>query len=345
MSAPEPTHSPSIRGGLRNSLSALKRIYLRWLGIPLAQGISSFQRADISIFHEFRPAPTGGGHQFLRALWDELARRGLRLENNHISPSTYACLFNSYNFDFERLRRMRRAGCRMLQRVDGPLGVYRGWDDGSDRRIWQINQELADATVFQSQYSLQKHLELGMAFRSPGVILNAANPAIFHPQGRVPFDSGRKIRLISTSWSDNPNKGAGVYQWLEGHLDWERYEYTFVGRSPLPFERLRSIPPVPSGQLAELLRQHDIYIIASQTDPCSNALIEALSCGLPVLYLKSGGHPEIVGEAGLGFSEAEEIPALLEALVNAYPETQARISVPTISQAADRYLEVLRGEA
>ena len=103
------------------------------------------------------PPPYGGGHQFLRGLWKELDRRGFTVENNRIPPHTPACLYNSFNFDFDRLRRFARSPCRMVHRVDGPIGVYRGVDDGTDRRIWQINHDLADATIFQSQYSLRLH--------------------------------------------------------------------------------------------------------------------------------------------------------------------------------------------
>src|SRR6266516_3849418 len=81
---------------------------------------SWFRSADISMFFDFVPAPHGGAHQFLRALWGEMARRGLRLENNSISRTTRACLYNSYNFQAPRLRRARRPSCRMVHRVDGP---------------------------------------------------------------------------------------------------------------------------------------------------------------------------------------------------------------------------------
>ena len=110
---------------------------------------------DISFFHNFVPPPTGGGHQFLRALWREFERRGIRLENNTISKTTRMCIFNSFNFDITRLRKTRRSGCRMIHRVDGPLAVYRGMDDGTDRRIYSANKEFADATIFQSQFSLR----------------------------------------------------------------------------------------------------------------------------------------------------------------------------------------------
>src|SRR5947209_18689361 len=102
---------------------------------------------DLAVFHEFQPPPYGGGNQFLLALVRELEARGLAVEENRLSGGTPACLFNSFNFDFGRLRRFARAGARMVHRVDGPIAVYRGFDDGSDRRIRQINSELADATV------------------------------------------------------------------------------------------------------------------------------------------------------------------------------------------------------
>ena len=50
----------------------------------------------------------------------------------------------------------------MVHRVDGPIGAYRGFDDGTDARIAAINAELANATVLQSRYSLEKHAELGI---------------------------------------------------------------------------------------------------------------------------------------------------------------------------------------
>ncbi|MBE9485763.1 MAG: glycosyltransferase family 4 protein [Chloroflexi bacterium] len=299
--------------------------------------------SDISFFHDFVPPPAGGGHQFLRALWREFERRGIRLEHNTVSKTTRACLFNSFNFNFKRLCQLRRPGCRMIHRVDGPLAVYRGFDDGTDRKIFELNQEIADVTILQSQFSLTKHLELGFDFVQPVVIPNAADLEIFHSRGRQPFNVDRKIRLISVSWSDNLNKGAPVYQWLDDHLDWGRYEYTFVGRSSVSFHNIRMLSPITSEELAKELRQNDVFITASRNDPCSNSLIEALACGLPALYLGSGGHSEIVGEAGFAFQSAEEIPQLLSRLIADYSQRQALIRLPSIAETADKYLRVMRG--
>ena len=87
-----------------------------------------------------------------------------------------------------------------------------------------------------------------------------------------------------------------------------------------------------------------MYLAASRDDPCSNALLEALACGLPAVFLRSGGHPELVGEAGLGFDEAEELPPLLDRLVGELGERRAAIRCrrsPTSPIATSRCCRVM----
>jgi len=293
----------------------------------------------VAVFHEFHRPPYGGGNQFLLALVGELERRGLTVETNLISGSTPACLYNSFNFDFPRLRRFAREGVRMVHRVDGPIGVYRGFDDGTDRRIVAINA-LADATILQSRYSLEKHAELGLELRGPTVIHNAVDPAIFHPPAvREP---GERLRVIATSWSDNPRKGFEVLAWLDHNLDFDAYELTFAGRTQCPFKHIRVVGPLPSQELADLLRTQDVFLTASRDDPCSNALLEALACGLPAAYLRSGGHPELVGDAGVGFDGAANVPGALARLRHELEERRAAIRVQSLGEVADQYLAVLQ---
>lgn len=297
--------------------------------------------ADLAFFHDFAPSPAGGGHQFLRALERELVSRGLSIEHDRISGRTQACLFNSFNFDFARLRRFARKGCRMIHRVDGPIGAYRGFDDGTDGRIASINAEFGDATVLQSRYSLARHAELGIELRDPVVISNTVDPSIFHPLGSREPPNGRPLRIISSSWSSNPRKGADVLAWLDRNLDPKQFQVTFCGQSAQRFERVRHVGPLDSLGVAALLRKHDVYLAASRDDPCSNALLEGLACGLPAAYLDSGGHPELVGDGGLPFREPEELPDVLVRLSTGLDAFRAAIVVPAISDIADRYLAVL----
>jgi len=296
---------------------------------------------DISVFHTYHKPPYGGANQFLMALRDALQSRGFRVGENCIASRTKACILNAFDFDTRQLRSQKRQNCCVVHRIDGPVGTYRGTDHAVDQQVADLNTEFADVTVFQSQYSYQANLDLGLQFKSPQIIINAANPRIFNSDNKIPFDRNRKIRVISTSWSNNPNKGGPTYKQLEKLLDWDRYEYTFVGQTSVQFDNIKTIPPVSSHELADLLRQHDIYITASLHDPCSNALIEALSSGLPALYANSGGHPELVGDAGLPFDEVSDIPSRLDQLIEEYETRQASIQIPSLEEIADQYLQAM----
>jgi glycosyltransferase involved in cell wall biosynthesis len=297
------------------------------------------ERPQLTIEHHFRPPPYGGSNQFLTALRGELRSRGLRVSERAFGRGTRACLLHSYLVDVEELRSAIPERCRAVHRVDGPIELYRGRDDGADRKVLEINAALAHATVFQSRWSLEAHRERGLELREPVVIPNAVDPAIFHPPAERL--ARPRLRVIATSWSDNPRKGAATVAALAGAADPARYEFTFVGRSQVPLDGIRKLPALPSQELAAELRAHDIYVAPSFFEPCSNALLEALACGLPALYRRSGSHAEVVGEGGLGFDDEEEAAAQLNRLAAELDERRAMIRFSSLADVADRYLGVL----
>ncbi len=296
---------------------------------------------EICIFHQFQKPPYGGGNQFLLALTKELKNQGYDVGHNRVGPKTKVAMFNSFEFDQKKLKKYRKKyKARMLQRLAGPIGVYRGEDITIDKNLWALNETYADATIFISDFSYKKYLEIGLVFKEPHLILNASDPAIFNRSGRfAPPDGKRKIKLIATAWSDNPRKGGPFLAWLDEHLDHSKYELTFVGRTRAAFKGAKVVPPVPSEGVAELLKQHDIYIAPSQLDPCSNALVEALTCGLPAVYLRSGGHPELVKEGGEGFTTNEEALVAIDKVAADYASYQAKISNPTLTETTKEYLK------
>ena len=101
-------------------------------------------------------------------------------------------------------------------------------------------------------------------------------------------------------------------------------------------------PPLPSRELAGLLRQHDIFVTATENDAYSNALVEALSCGLPAIYLESGGSAR--SRQG-GRSSASAIARRFQPCsigsFDEYEQRQASISLPSLEEIADQYLEAL----
>ncbi|HMK33910.1 MAG TPA: glycosyltransferase [Desulfomonilaceae bacterium] len=297
----------------------------------------------VGLWHSFFKPPYGGGNQFMLALRKAFSHRLVNVRENLLQEDIDAYVLNSIHFDVDRFLEFSRTHrLNVIHRIDGPIFLIRGYDRDKDELCYRLNAQFASATVIQSAWTYQRIIDMGYNPVSPAIIHNAVDSDIFHRRGRVQFDPHRKIRLISTSWSNNPRKGGPIYKWIEKHLDWNRFEYTFVGNASETFHRIRHIPPVSSEELADLLRQHDVYITASSNDPCSNALIEALACGLPALYLNDGGHPELVGYGGLPFGTEEEILHQLDTLVDDYDSFQKLITVSNMTDVAEKYLSLIR---
>lgn len=52
-----------------------------------------------------------------------------------------------------------------------------------------------------------------------------------------------------------------------------------------------------------LMREGDVLLHTKYNDPCPRLVVEAMACGLPIVYSNSGGVPELVGpDAGIGVS-------------------------------------------
>ena len=206
--------------------------------------------------------------------------------------------------------------------------------------MYQLIGRWCIGTVFQSQWSKEKNLAQGMRLSDISqVILNAPNPEIFF--SREPDRHPVRTRIIASSWSDGPSKGFDTYKWMDENLDWSRFEMTFVGNTRYRFKNIAHREPLDSPQLADVLRDHEIYITASRNDPCSNSLIEAVHCGLKPIALEDGGHPEIVRRVrGKTFRRVDEIPALLDELsrvaVDQTPDATLPL-LPSMKEVADQY--------
>ena len=302
---------------------------------------SEYAGKCVSILREFKKPPYGGGNQFMLALKGGFEDLGVTVVNNKIGKNIDAYIFDSAWLDKKLLKKLRKIENPLIaHRIDGPIQLYRGSDRSADEEIFELNKEFAAVTVIQSEFTLKNLLALNYNPINPVIIYNAVNPSIFFSEPQAEKHVG-KIKIVSASWSDNPNKGGATYKWLDDNLDFNKIEYTFVGRIKEKLNNIKLIPPVDSEKLAQILRKQDIYITASENDPCSNSLIEGLACGLPAIYRNSGGHPELVKDAGLPFERPEDIPSQIDKLSENYESYRSNIKINTITDIAKHYLDAI----
>lgn len=292
----------------------------------------------IHILYNFQEGPTGGGNQFLKALKQEWQNKGFYEED---IAKADVILFNSHHCLKQVFWVKKKFPSKIfVHRIDGPIQLYRGKDKAVDNIIFKTDKLLADGVIFQSDWSKKENCKLHQYFpKYEKVIFNAPDQIIFNKANRRNFNPQGKIKLIAVSWSNNLKKGFDIYKYLDEHLDFKRYEMLFVGNTPVSFKNIKVIKPIVSSELAGVLKQNDIYITASQKDPCSNALIEALSCGLPAAALNDGGHPELLQKGGEIFTSQKDIVEKIEKVAQNYYFYQKNLPVFFIKDVSQKYME------
>jgi len=130
-------------------------------------------------------------------------------------------------------------------------------------------------------------------------------------------------------------------QYLDEHLDFSKYSYTFIGRAPIVFKNIKVIEPLNSLELGNQLRKHDIYLALSKSESCSNSLLEAINCGLPVVARNSGCYPEVIRDGGVIFYTTEESVDKINLLANHIEEYQKQLPFYKMNEIGKKYIEFI----
>ena len=291
----------------------------------------------VSIGINLQQGPWGGGNQFARSLVDYLHTSGAEV------------YFDLSEADLDLILLVEpRAELRVSAYTDREIRWYtrhinpralvvhrinecdeRKNSTGVNDRLIQAN-DCADHTVFISSWLRQLFNTHGLQKPEQSVILNGADPAIFHADGYQRWDGKIPVKLVTHHWGTNWLKGFDIYQQLDTMLASDAYknriEFTYIGQLPrdFVFKHTHYLEPLSGSALANALREHHIYLTASQNEPAGMHHIEGAMCGLPLLYRESGALPEYCTGFGIGFT-TENFAQQLETMLGAYDQWLARM--------------------
>jgi lipopolysaccharide biosynthesis glycosyltransferase len=182
--------------------------------------------------------------------------------------------------------------------------------------------------IFNSQF-IKNHYKKFVNVKNSEVVYNGCDTTIFYPQ---PYIKPQKFRIVTHHWSDNMNKGYQIYYDLWSYLKkTNNYEFVFIGKNvPEMFKEVPITGPYVGLELSNAIRDCQIYITDSIFDSCPNHVIEAISCGLPILYRKHEGgarelcelFPKKIGES---YSNLEELFEKLVIVRKKYAEYKANV--------------------
>ena len=294
----------------------------------------------VYILNTLVKGPYGGGNQFLKVL-----RKKWELENKYTSDPNKAdfILFNSHQSlnDVIKLK-IKYPEKLFFHRIDGPISSYRERNVFTDKRIYFIAEKLADGIIFQSRWSLQE-AKKKFNYRSKKndiIIHNTSDPEIFHSIKNK--TKNNKINLIASSWSTSMKKGFDIYSYLDEHLDFKKFNFLFIGNSPVKFKNIKIEKPKTSIDLAKSYQQSDIMLFASEIESCSNTIIEGLSCGLPIIYKSGSSNDEIVNESGVPFNNGKEALKAIDYIVDNYDKFYKKIRVPSLDIISNKYFNFFK---
>lgn len=284
----------------------------------------------ISIGMKLREGAWGGGNQVGNALVHCFHQKG-----------AHVCFdLNMPNIDLILLTEPRKELAisayndadifKYLLRNKRTIVVHRINECDERKGTKNVNQRLiranlcADHTVFVGSWLVKLFLEQGWKKGDYSVIRNGSDREIFHPIGYTRWSGPPEpLRIVTHHWGANWLKGFDIYQQFDQMLELDQYKsrfsFTYIGNLPegFKFRNAHYIPPKHGVELANNIRQHHVYLTASQNEPGGNHQNEGANCGLPLLFRDSGCMPEYCTGYGISFT-ATSFEQKLEEMIQTY---------------------------
>lgn len=254
----------------------------------------------MSIFYINRApveGPWGGGSKILRALIDELRSRKHDVVHELWPGIDVMICFDPRQGSSHSLLGHEKMLAHAKNAVKRPLIFQRVGDIGSHSKPELFDLVLksvqgSDVVVYPSQWAHDSIMyALQMIDVSPTCkrhIIPNAPSAAFYVHRRTSHVLPQKLSFVTHHWSDNMMKGFDFYGKLASWAADNGHTFTFIGRAPKS-ACFNITPPMTENELAAELPKHDVYVTASMFEAGANHVLEAIACGLPVVYHKDGG--------------------------------------------------------
>ena len=225
---------------------------------------------------------------------------------------------------------------------------YPGW---AGARTDAVNEPLrrallaADHVLYQSEFCKRSADEfLGEARSAWEVLYNAVDTDRFAPPAERP--TGGPVLLLGGDQTQNYRLELGLRIFAGLAPDARLLVTGRIVGDPAPLlnelgvrDRVEFLGRYAQRDAPAIYGRAHVLLHTKVNDPCPNVVLEAMACGLPVVYPASGGTPELVGDvAGIGVPhpdgwERDEPPAP-EAMADAVARVLADLDVFSVAARA-----------
>ena len=200
----------------------------------------------------------------------------------------------TYHFNYDDLKKFKKKYPKIpvIQRVNDTDAHRKS--SFIDDNIMKVNA-ISDFTIYVSSWIRKYYLKKGMKPKKFGIICNSSDPKIFNLNKKIFWKKNSPFKIGTHHWSDNLAKGFNEYQALD-RIIYEKkikdIEFFIIGNVPaqMQWKATKIIKPLSGKKLSTKLKSLHAYITASKYEASAFHAIEAIQCGLPVLYFENSGN-------------------------------------------------------
>jgi len=200
----------------------------------------------------------------------------------------------------------------------------------------------AQCIVFQSEYAMSLFKE---SIRRKGVVIH--NP--IGPFDQYKMSTKKKSFVTVGRLSEQKNQTMLITAFEKVHLLHPEYELHIYGEGPLK-ERLEALClelgvsesvfiKKPIDNIHEELASHGIFVLSSDYEGQSNALLEAMELGLPCISTDLPGHRGIVTDENAILVDSGNLVQLADAMIGLVEDQQKRERISEKASADMKKLE------
>jgi len=237
----------------------------------------------------------GGPSIFLKKLKKSIEKQKLAKTTYFIDPTATCNIFAN------KVRNLWRKP--YFFRVDG-IGIDKS---KPQEHLEIINNQIKEGiigsigVIFQSTFSKNMVEQVfNIKVKNYKIIVNGTDRTIFNNYGEnlreeLNIEKNALVFISSAKWRGVKRLDDVINVFKEFKKRYKKKTYLIIiGKEGKNKDGIIYIPHIDNEELPKYLRTGDIYLYLSWIDNCPNSVIEAISCGLPVICSNQGGTNEII---------------------------------------------------
>ncbi len=304
----------------------------------------------ISIGTNIKEGPWGGGNLFAKSLKKFLIDKNYEVCTDLKSDDIDLILITEPRKTSESSAYTHIDVAKYLEYVKKDTLVLHRVNECDERKNtkfvnkYLINaNKVADYTIFVSNWLKNLYMSQGLDREYLDVIYAGSDAQLFNSNNSSKWDKNLPLKIVTHHWGANWNKGFDIYLYLDELISTDRWKnkisFTYIGNLPkdIKFKNSSVIKPLSGNELVDKIKENHVYLTASLNEPSGNHHIEGAQCGLPLIFINSGGTPEYCNGYGVMFNNKKDFEKklnevfknfdLYKKIINDYPFNSEKMCI------------------